>query len=206
MPYQLQVLKKSPVCEGTTTETPEGSSKVYTCDLDAATDGTAECPSTECDTSNSITSKDAYAAIIPVAYVPTCDLDYTSDGTASCVDGCTYTVAASDGSAPATCTAPVGETGGTPITPVYTLDFSVDAIACTGGNTPNECTAEQIDEDRCVTGSKCVCQIGQGKQNPTAQCEKCVPGKYTDRKSDLPCIECPAGKVGNGTDTSFCED
>jgi Ca2+-binding EF-hand superfamily protein len=200
----LEVLKKSPVCEGTTTETPAGSSKVYTCDLVQATDDTADCPSEECDTSNSITSKDAYGEITPAPYVPTCDLDYSTDGTASCVDGCDYTPA--DGSTSATCLDAAGQTGGTAVTPVYTLDFSVDAVTCTGGNTPNECTAEQIEEDRCVTGSKCVCQIGQGKQNPTAQCEKCVPGKYTDRKSDLPCIECPAGKVGNGTDTSFCED
>jgi hypothetical protein len=87
------------------------------CDLDAATDGSADCAA-GCD----------FTDAVPAVFGPTCDLDAATDGSADCAEGCDSTAA--------TCT-------GTSTDPTLTCDLDAatdDSVDCPDGCTSTAAT------------------------------------------------------------------
>ena len=164
----------------------------------ATASGGASTPANDCVFTATEADACVYTATASVAVDAAACAAVTDLYTTTTCDG--VQLAAGGGAA---CTATAIQ-GGTAVTPVYTHSMAAKEVTCSGGNAANTCSQTQIDDARCVIGSKCVCQMGQGKATSTADCLPCDSGKYTDQASDLPCKSCAPGKVANTTGLSVC--
>jgi hypothetical protein len=88
--------------------------------------------------------------------------------------------------------------------PLINSTFPVDPKAC-GANTPNTCSEAELTLG-CIIGSKCVCQPGQGKDSPDAECLACPPGTYAPIAADIPCTPCERGKITTEEGQAVCND
>ncbi len=92
-----------------------------------------------------------------------------------------------------------------PAEPMINTTFPVDPKAC-GLNTPNTCSDDELSKNTCTIGSKCVCQPGQGKDSPEAECLACPTGTYAPIAADIPCSPCEKGKITIEEGQAVCMD